>query len=77
VALLPPPDETGYLLRFFWSSNHLTWVVQSKDGSSSEYGEALDQSSTAVDTATSVNFSGPPSCVADAGGDALAHVTLT
>jgi RHS repeat-associated protein len=35
--------EAGFL-RFFWSSDHRTWIVQAKDGSSLEFGVPLDGS---------------------------------
>jgi Salmonella virulence plasmid 65kDa B protein len=41
--------ETGSLKRFFWSSDHLTWVVQDRDGTWSEYGRTLDQSLVSTD----------------------------
>jgi hypothetical protein len=44
--------ETGSLLRFFWSPNHQTWVVQKPDGSTMEFGVPQDDPSDVGGTDT-------------------------
>ena len=41
--------ETGALTRFFWSADHMTWVVQDKSGTISEYGWSQDHTTAATD----------------------------